>query len=194
MITSQVTRGKRVRQTRRDPPPPDGAALLTPDLDELYDLALRLPAPPGYAFPPGATEEGLDRYEREAALTLPAQVRAWLLRVDGAVIGPGGVFGTADFEYVYGIYPEWRQRSWLPVAGDGFGNYWIAVMAEDEREPCVGFIDTHVDPDSVARVDASTYLAFLAFLFASELGDRRWPGDREYVLGQDPALATIDAP
>jgi cell wall assembly regulator SMI1 len=87
----------------------------------------------------------------------------------GARIGPGGVFGqrpdTPDVDTVLrrDLFPGWAELGWLPVAGDGCGNYY--VLAEDGT---VGFVDTMKDPDRLDRRVASDLLSFMIELLAHD--------------------------
>lgn len=79
---------------------------------------------------------------------LPPQLREFLTVCNGARIGPGGFFGqrpddsSRDLPAVLAVWPEWAPKGWLPVAGDGCGNYY--VMTPDGE---IGFVDTMTDPD-----------------------------------------------
>jgi hypothetical protein len=60
------------------------------------------------------------------------------------------------------LYPEWRTLGWLPVAGDGCGNYY--VLAGDGT---VGFVDTTSDPGSVERQVSGDLLSFMTDLLGA---------------------------
>ena len=102
-------------------------------LADLRALALRVPAPPGYTMPAGASETAFKNFERRTGLQLTAPFRAWLAEINGAMIGPGGLFGVrepSDFlsiEKCLRMYPKWRELGWVPVASDGTGNYWVTA-------------------------------------------------------------------
>ncbi len=166
-------------------------------LADLRALALRVPAPPGYTMPAGASETAFKNFERRTGLQLTAQFRAWLAEINGAMIGPGGLFGVrepSDFlsiEKCLRMYPKWRELGWVPVASDGTGNYWVTAPGPGRSDGWVAFIDTHLDPDAFERYAASTVFRFLGFLLESELGNRGWPGNKEYVLARDPGLLSV---
>jgi hypothetical protein len=61
------------------------------------------------------------------------------------------------------LYPEWAKLSWLPLVGDGCGNYYI--LAEDGT---VGFVDAVKDPGQVDRQIASDLLSFMIDLLAHD--------------------------
>lgn len=98
----------------------------------------------------GADVEDLDELERRLGHPLPPPLRQWLCICRGAAIGPGGFFGNhpdqphLDIPSVRSLFPEWRARGWLPVAGDGFGNYYVLL-----RSGQVGFVDAVSDPSTV---------------------------------------------
>jgi hypothetical protein len=169
----------------------------TPTVEELIELARRAPAPPGQDFV-GVRDEDIAEAEAKIGRPLSNGLRRWLHSVNGAMLGPGGVFGIRDaddvlsFEKYLRIYPEWRKRSWVPVASDGVGNYWVAVPFGPDGSPdWIAFVDTHEDPLNVSRYAASNFLHFMRFLLNSELGETRWPGDKEYDLEHDPALVNV---
>ncbi|SRR5260370_15391812 len=165
-----------------------------PTIEELIDLARRAPAPPGQDLV-GASEEEIDGLESEIGRSLSPASRGWLRAVNGAMLGPGGIFGVRkakDFLSIrkhLNIYPEWRTKGWIPIASDGVGNYWVVIPQGPDGNPdWVAFIDIHEDPGSIDRYFASSVPRFIKFLLESELGERRWPTDRAYDLEHDQAL------
>jgi hypothetical protein len=58
----------------------------------------------------------------------------------------------------------------------------------------VFFVDVMEDPEELSYVVASSLGRFLRFLLESDLGDRRWPFDEEYVTAEDPAIGAVDPP
>jgi hypothetical protein len=168
-----------------------------PAVEELIALARRVPAPPDQEFT-GAGEEDIAALESEIGRTLSLGLRRWLQVVNGAMLGPSGVFGIRDvrdflsIEKYLRIYPEWQKLGWVPIASDGVGNYWVTVpQGPDGSADWVAFIDTHENPGTVDRYVASSFLRFMRFLLKSELGETRWPGDKAYDLEWDPELANV---
>jgi hypothetical protein len=166
-----------------------------PEIDELLALARRCPAPPGEVFA-GATEQEIAGAETMAGRSFPSGLRGWLGVVNGAMIGPGGIFGVRDaneflsIDRYFKMFPEWRDSGWIPVASDGVGNYWVSVPeGPDGSRDWIAFVDVRPDPVSVDRYFSSSFLIFLRFLLEAELGEKRWPTDREYTLERDPALS-----
>jgi cell wall assembly regulator SMI1 len=119
--------------------------------------------------PRGARPEELDSLTARLGGRISGTLRAWLSVCRGARIGPGGVFGqrpdTPDVDMVRrrNLFPGWAELGWLPVAGDGCGNYY--VLAEDGT---VGFVDTMKDPDRLDRQVASDLLSFMIELLAHD--------------------------
>ena len=168
-----------------------------PAIDELMELARQVQAPPGQHLT-GASDTEIMCLADEIGRTLSPGLRRWFGAVNGAMLGPGGIFGrrgVRDFLSIkkyLAIYPEWRSLGWVPIASDGVGNYWVAVPQGPDGNPdWVAFVDTHENPASVDRYVASSVLRFIRFLLESELGETRWPGDREYDLEHDPALVIV---
>jgi cell wall assembly regulator SMI1 len=116
----------------------------------------------------------------------------------GEAIGPGGVFGARpdreflDIAACLGLHPHWRFRNWLPVAGDGCGNYYVLVVT-GSLAGFVGFIETIADDDAIDFVVASSLWQFLFFLFARELGEQGWPFEARSVLAEDPDVGRAPA-
>jgi hypothetical protein len=98
----------------------------------------------------GGTPEELLALERRIDRSLPDQLREFLTVCNGARIGPGGFLGQrpddpdCDLPTVLALWPGWSPKRWLPVAGDGCGNYY--VMTTDGQ---VGFVDTMADPEAI---------------------------------------------
>jgi hypothetical protein len=173
--------------------------LSEPTVPALLVAARSAPAPPGYELPGGADDETLDGFERRTGLLLPAALRAWWGAVNGALIGPGGLFGVRDpddnlsAEGCLRLYPHWLSAGWIPIAGNGLGDHWVTAPGPRGDEGWVAFIDCHDDPHRISSYVASDVLRFLRFLLAAEQGERRWPSDRAYVMALDPALAEVPA-
>jgi hypothetical protein len=161
----------------------------------LIKLAKRAPAPPGQELV-GASETEIQNLENEIARPLSPGFRSWLRAVNGTMLGPGGIFGIRNSRDTLSIikylnsYPEWKSAGWVPIAGDGLGNIWVVVPQGPDGGPdWVAFVDVHEDPAAVDRYFASSVPRFIEFLLRAELGETRWPIDREYDLEQDPPLS-----
>lgn len=96
-------------------------------------------------------------------MLLPESLASWLGILNGDTIGQGGVFGARrdstflDIGHISKIFQEeWAGHSWIPVASDGCGNYY--VLLPDER---VGFVDTMADPYAIDAIEAETLAVFL---------------------------------
>lgn len=174
---------------------------MTDDYAAVLELLARVPRPPEAPPPAGATQEQLDALAAGLGYPVPGSVRAWLRACNGIIAGPGGLYGTQtapdflDIESVLARHPRWRPAGWLPVAGDGTGNHYVV----DTRQQHLGtdavfFVDVSADPDRLGYVVASGLRRFLLFLLEKEVGERRWPFDRGYVLDRDPGLAAVTPP
>ena len=169
-----------------------------PDVTTLQDEVLRLativPREPGVPLPAGASDDEIDGFVQRTGLAIPSDVRGWLRFTNGPRIGPGGVYGLRDFEEVYGFLPEFCAKRWLPLGTDGCGDYYVlALNSKDHPLQPVYFIDPYQEGGySVPTyVVASGFWRFLRFLFRYELGERAWPFDPAFVLGDDPVLAKV---
>ena len=163
--------------------------------EEVLELLATVPSPPSEEIPPGATEADVAKCEKRIGLKVPAKLRAWLLTSNGPCVGPGGVFGIKprredlDLEHILTLRPIWREKGWIPVAGDGCGNYYVVVSKGEfgEGEPVI-FIDTMVDDTVPAFIAASDIWQFLKFLFKKDLGESKWPYDDHEVGKADPDM------
>jgi hypothetical protein len=93
---------------------------------------------------PAVQPADLERLEDELGSPLPRDLRALLERTAGIV---GGPLETIDFtgrSLSFGA-PE-TFPSGLPVAGDGFGNFWILDLTPDGAETAPVFFVCHDPP------------------------------------------------
>ena len=98
---------------------------------DILPLVERAHADPAEVRRPAAERE-LHELEKSLGAILPAELRAWLRRCAGSTAGPGGLFGVGGDEVPWvrivdmeDAYKAWRRRLWIPVAGDGAGNYYV---------------------------------------------------------------------
>ena len=158
----------------------------------------RVPRAPEDKTEHGVDDSAIDAFESRVGMRVPETLRQWLRVISGAAVGPGGLFGigtqrqSLDIEAYLARYPEWQVQQWLPVAGDGNGNYYVLEAGRmDGRNPVL-FVDTHEDPTEPAYIVASELWHFLRFLLRRESGESGWPFDRDKVLDADPEIATFD--
>ncbi|MDQ1444266.1 MAG: hypothetical protein QOI20_730 [Acidimicrobiaceae bacterium] len=168
-------------------------------MDDVLALLARLTD--GAPLPTGASADDVRGFEARTGLTLPGEVVSWLQRVNGALVPPGNVFGLRDaedflsIEHYLRIFPDWAGLGWVPIAGDGNGDYWVvfrrdAAGGAGGERVWVGFVDAQEGFDAIDQIVAGSVLSFLRFLFEGELADDdRWPYDADYVLARDPELA-----
>lgn len=162
------------------------------------DLLARAPRPPGGRPYAGASDEQLSRLEHQLGYPLPPSMAAWLSLCNGIVAGPGGLYGVATDEdflninSILSLYPDWRDRKWLPVAGDGTGNHYVLDASRNYLDgDAIYFVDASENAHALAYVVASDLRGFLTFLLDRELGRQGWPFDANYVLGRDPGIARV---
>jgi len=161
-------------------------------LSEIQTLLGSVPAAPEYIQPPGVSTDVIDAFTKRTNIAVPEDLQVWLRHANGLSIGPGGLYGiqTArkglDIEYHYRIFPQWKVKCWIPIAGDGNGNYYI-LDSHTGGNPIL-FVDVHEDPDLPTFIVASNIWHFLAFLLKRELNEPGWPFRREYVILHDPSI------
>ncbi|MFN8194713.1 MAG: SMI1/KNR4 family protein [Nocardioidaceae bacterium] len=121
----------------------------------------------------GATPKQLISLQERVGRPLPEELLALLSICNGAAIGPGGLFGERpdapylDLPSIRALFPEWDSKGWMPVAGDGCGNYF--VLLTDGR---VGFVDTMSDPSALASIEYGTLFEFVEAIL---VGDQAAP-------------------
>lgn len=162
--------------------------------DEVCRLASLVPREPGTSLPSGASDSQIGGFALVRGVVIPPEVRDWLGFSDGPRIGPGGVFGLRDFDETDKFLPEFKERGWLPLGSHGCGDYYVlALDSEDRLLRPVYFVDRYQDDGYAAPTYAVAlgFWRFLWFLFKEELGERRWPFDKGFVLASDPALGNV---
>lgn len=166
--------------------------------EKIRSLLAKALLPPGTSLPAGAPVAALEDFETKSSVALPPSLRQWLGLCNGAPVGPGGLFGvdTADREqdmgYYWRIYPSWLARGWVPVAGDGCGNYYlVATRGEFGAGYPVFFVEATVDDDRPTFVVASDVRPFVFEFLSRDQGLQGWPFDRGLVLSRDPGIASF---
>jgi hypothetical protein len=167
--------------------------------DEVLELLGRVPRPPDVESCPRATPKELEDFAVWLGARMPDELREWLRSCNGAPLGPGGVLGVGsapkslNILEVMSVVPEWRESRLIPIAGDGNGNYFVLAADSCEVRRGVYFIDTSETFAHPAYVVASGLWHFLRFLFWDELGETRWPFDRDYVVAHDPKIEALES-
>ncbi|NEA26231.1 SMI1/KNR4 family protein [Actinomadura bangladeshensis] len=169
-----------------------------PRIKTLLALLYRVPRASGEVIE-GAATEGLAELRHVLGGELPPQLTEWLQVCNGTTSGPGGIFGTGtdrehiNIEFHIGLYPEWRGLNWMPIGGDGCGNYYMMATSGRESTPRpVFFVDVMDNWSKPSYFVASDLFHFLEFLFEKELGVEGWPFVRRYVEGKDPNISSLE--
>jgi hypothetical protein len=164
--------------------------------NQVKDLVHKVPAPRKGVTIAGTTTVEIEKFARRNSIHVPEELQDWLLFCNGALLGPGGLYGLRpsdsflDIEARWALHGSWKEKGWLPVAGDGCGNEYVLLLnTPDSVDHPVLFIDTSANPETPAYVVASGLWLFLKFLFLDELKLTHWPFDKEEVLAADPKLA-----
>jgi hypothetical protein len=165
------------------------------DVVKISELLIRVPREPGTSLPGGVLDAELAAFSSRTRIAVPDELKVWLKLTNGPCIGPGGLFGirtlrsSMDMESYLELYPAWKKKKWLPIAGDGCGNYYIMPTQYDYgRGFPVLFVETSISGDKPAYIVASDIEHFLMFLLEQELGSKAWPFDREAVTKKDPNI------
>jgi len=159
-------------------------------------------------FPPGATEQQLRTFSKRTGIQLPSGLAEWLRITNGATgfYGIEPVDQRRNVEQIWSVRPAWRNRAWLPVADDGFGNYYVQLCHYDRGavQP-VCFVEG-IGDDNTEYVVASGTLRFALFYLEDSFGIHQqqakltfgitrighpWPFSKRYMSSRDPALCSI---
>jgi len=163
-------------------------------IKELKRIINTLPSPPGEEMPIGASQQDIIQLEKEIGFALPEELLDWLQASNGPCVGAGGITGVRtkrngqDIAIILSNYPSWKEKHWIPIAGDGCGNYYVMLADSTKGSLPLGFVDTMRDRDSIAFIAASNLWHFLNFYLKAEQGERRWPFKREFVVEMDPDI------
>jgi len=149
-----------------------------------------------------ATDEEIKTFELAHKLILPAEVKSWFQRCNGISLNPGGLYrlfskedDVCSIDWYFKEYPEWKERSWIPIANDGCGNLYIlttAIVIPSARTHPVFFLD-QADFDKPDYVVASGLWKFLFFflehaILTQRSEDTYWPFGKRKVITGDPQI------
>jgi hypothetical protein len=96
-----------------------------------------------------------------------------------------------DIELILESFPDWKIKQWIPVAGDGCGNYYVLVPSSIGH--AVGFVEAVSSSDGIQYLVASGFWKFLIFLLRRELGEKRWPFNKKFVVSIDSEILKAEA-
>lgn len=165
------------------------------DQQRIRELLRLVPGPPGEPIPAGIGDIEFADFQRRTGLELPEDVKSFLRITNGPCVGPGGLYGIRPIRSNLAINsvlsgrPEWEKRKWIPIAGDGCGNQYLLATAQEFGPGFpVFFVDVIREPNLPTYIVGSEIGRFLIFLLERELGEKRWPFNKEYVTQNDPAI------
>jgi hypothetical protein len=103
-----------------------------------------------------------------------------------------------DIEAVLNLQQDsgWKEKGWIPIAGDGCGSYNVISMLDRSPSGCPIFFIDERDYATAVYVVASNLWTFLRFVLRAEMLEpdeylSYWPYNRERVLAEDPELEEI---
>jgi cell wall assembly regulator SMI1 len=170
--------------------------LLIEEIEALIQQQRHRDIESGAPLPGPLDSARLTELERYLGFPVPDELREWLARHNGALVGPGGVFGyraytpSLDIATRLDRLPKWKTRRWIPVAGDGSGDYYLIDAGHEFREDDAVYFVDQADFDRPDYLVASGLWTFLLGLLRKELGlEPQWPFEENLVLRLDPRLS-----
>jgi cell wall assembly regulator SMI1 len=145
----------------------------------------------------GVSEEDINAFSERTGITVPEDLRLWWRWVYDCSLSHVGFFNirsskNLDVEGLFGLFPLWKDRAWIPLANDGCGNFYLLAARNDFGigHP-VFFVDSASDPNLPAYIVASDMDHFLTGVLVRELEGpfAGWPFDRDAMLEFDPQMA-----
>jgi len=169
--------------------------MTTKKIEKIIELLKIVPKAPEHEIPEGLSAKEVLGAEQRIGISLPEELIKWLSISNGPCVGPGGIAGInpgkigLDIEEHLARYRSWKKLGWIPIAGDGCGNFYVI---DTKKKTTYGhpiyFIEAIIDPEIPDYVAASNIWSFLLFLLEEELGNHKWPFDKEYVIKKDPGI------
>ena len=163
--------------------------------DEVAQLIHIAPQAPDYVLPDGATQAQLEDFTSRTGMIIPVKLAEWLHLCNGPRIGPGGIFGMSplDEDLLIESYllssPSWKEKGWIPVAGDGCGNVFVLDSASTFGDGnLIYFVDKDEGYETASYTVASDIWHFLRFLLLKDVKKSKWPFNKEEVLSVDTTL------
>jgi cell wall assembly regulator SMI1 len=155
---------------------------------------------------PGASEMDITNSELRLGLQFPEELKVWLKTYNHVTTTFGTILGVSltsepqegsiEQSLAFQTHSGWKENGWLPVADDGCGSSYVAVLSKSKRAAPIAFIDFANN----ARLDyavASSFYAFLRGFFLKDVNAEnqvlasRWPFDKTIALENDPGLAGV---
>lgn len=169
------------------------------DIPQIRGLLDEVPQPPEELLPEGVSDQECNDFEKRTGIALPHDVRDWLKIANGPCVGPGGLFGIRparthlDIESCFTMFPLWKTKKWIPIAGDGCGNYYLVPTQHEYGGGYpVLFVDTGSSSETPSYIVASDIGHFLVFLLEKELGREGWPFNEKAVIQFDPQITQFN--
>ncbi|GAA3599519.1 SMI1/KNR4 family protein [Kribbella ginsengisoli] len=140
------------------------------EFDEVLRLIAEQDPPLDDGRPPtGATPTDLRHLRDDLGFDLPESLTRWLSTCNGSFAGQGGLFGAnlagprefLDISSYVALRPSWRHHRWIPVAGDGCGDYYILDASRSHFPGDVIFFVDQSDYDALDHAVASDLPTFL---------------------------------
>ncbi|WP_189003078.1 SMI1/KNR4 family protein [Deinococcus roseus] len=158
--------------------------------------------PEGY--PEGTTLDEIQAFSTHTGIVFPPEWIAWLLNVNGAFVGGQFLTGintknSLTIELVFQRHPLWKTKKYIPVAGDGLGNFYVIVTQQEygSGHP-VCFMDRECGPQKPTFLVASRFSIFITQWIKKETTKESfWPFDPTTTARVDPDLLNfsgIDLP
>jgi hypothetical protein len=170
---------------------------------EVIDLLDNLSESEGIAIPQGGGEDEFKDIATYMLVEDIAELAVWVSISTGPIPISQPLMGFSvdqnqndsnHYKNVLSTYPEWRRRKWVPIAGDGCGNYYLYPLMNDfnNRRP-IFLVDVSKSTITPYCAVASHLFHFLVRLLESELNREDYAFTRDKVLRQDVKIQQISS-
>lgn len=151
----------------------------------------------GANVPPGLSAQDIDGFVFRTGLTVPQDLRDWLMITNGPNVGRAGIYGIRpardylDIESKMKLSSEWDELGGIPVAGDGCGSYYIICTRHKFGGGTPVVFCDHSEGYAPTYLVGSDFAHFIEFMLREELGERWWPFDRNRFVQEDPGILSF---
>jgi len=137
----------------------------------------------------GAKVEEIQRGEAISGIAFTTELKDWLSAVNGLEL-QGVIFYSVQnmIDTLY-EYPIYKEKRFLPIAGDGCGSDYVMMYEKSLIDPPIGMVEG-VKRDRINGLCASSLYHFIYYFIrhSRDVEEYPWPGNKDFVLEVDPNI------